>query len=338
VVAGEPATGDRQAFVNGIFGDIFDVLVASDAPDLKSSIQTTKPTVQNPQKSKAANAKKNTARKNQQPEYEGSNASGVGLPAALPQIPAAPRSPINYSALLAAYRAVVVGGRIDWSKEWIQRLAEYVKSGGTVVLNPSQIKGLPTELVGVRLTGVTAEADNARCLATGEAVQNLNGQLFRYEKLELNGATALIVSDAGDPLVTVNKVGKGAVVFASLADLMGEDERITPFAAHMLAHVFADAAPVKVSGDVEYLINPNTDGWVVTLINNNGVYKPQQGMAQVDRDAVVTATVNLSSHKINTEIDWISEKSIDVRNQQDGSAISITIPPGGISIVELKTQ
>ena len=28
---GEPATADRQAFVNGIFGDIFDVLVASDA-------------------------------------------------------------------------------------------------------------------------------------------------------------------------------------------------------------------------------------------------------------------------------------------------------------------
>ncbi len=30
VTEGEPATGDRQAFVNGVFGDIFDVLVASD--------------------------------------------------------------------------------------------------------------------------------------------------------------------------------------------------------------------------------------------------------------------------------------------------------------------
>ena len=59
----------------------------------------------------------------------------------------------------------------------------------------------------------------------------------------------------GDPLVTVNKVGKGSVIFVAVPDLLGEDERITPFAAHMLAHVFADAAPLKVTGDVEYLIN-----------------------------------------------------------------------------------
>jgi len=36
---GEPATGDRQAFVNGIFGDIFDVLVASDGQSPTSNIQ-----------------------------------------------------------------------------------------------------------------------------------------------------------------------------------------------------------------------------------------------------------------------------------------------------------
>src|SRR5437667_12087073 len=30
VLEGEPATADRQAFVSGIFGDIFDVLVASE--------------------------------------------------------------------------------------------------------------------------------------------------------------------------------------------------------------------------------------------------------------------------------------------------------------------
>ncbi|MEP6741702.1 MAG: hypothetical protein ABJB61_04320, partial [bacterium] len=208
----------------------------------------------------------------------------------------------------------------------------------TVVLNTSQIKDFPTQLLGARPTGATAEADNARCLSTGETVPNLGGQMFRYEKLELNGASALIVSDNGDALVTVNKVGKGTVVFSALPDLLGEDERITPFAAHMLAHVFAGATPVKVNGDVEYLINRNADGWVVTLINNNGVYKPQQGMAQVDRSAVVTATISLPSQEIRTAVDWISEKSIDVKNQNGGGAVSISIPPGGISIVELRTQ
>jgi len=365
VVQGEPATGDRQAFVNGIFGDIFDVLVASDNPDSKSNVQSpssparargtspspgtvaisspsTKPRAQTPQRIAATKKRKESASKNEELAYEGSNLNtgSANAPSASPTPPptALPRSAINYSALLGRYRALVAGGHIDWSKEWVQRVTGYVKSGGTVVLNAAQIKDFPAELIGVQLTGVTAEANNAHCLASPETTQNLSGQVFRYEKLELKGAIALITSESGDPLVTINKVGKGTVVFSALPDLLGEDERITPFAAHMLAHVFAGATPIKVAGDVEYLINRNSDAWVVTLINNNGVYKPQQGMAQVDRSAVVTATIALPSQEIKTAVDWISEKSIDVGNQNGGSVIRISIPPGGVSIVELKTQ
>ena len=41
--------------------------------------------------------------------------------------------------LLPSYRVVVVGGRVEWSPEWIQRLNEYVRNGGTVVLNAAQV-------------------------------------------------------------------------------------------------------------------------------------------------------------------------------------------------------
>jgi hypothetical protein len=322
VVEGEAATGDRQAFVNGIFGDVFDVLVASDNPDLKPNIQS--PT-------------SNVGTRGSSPAIKEGN-KVVQLPKSKAQSRQNAEGAVNYSALLHSYRAIVIGGHIDWSPRWIQRVSDYVRSGGTVVLNAAQIKSFSPELLGVRLTGVPAEADNALCLASGEAPQNLSGQMFRYEKLELKGALALIASDSGDPLVTVNKVGKGTVIFSALPDLLGEDERITPFAAHMLAHVFADAAPIKVDGDVEYLINRNTDGWVVTLINNKGVYKPQQGMAQVDRSAVVTATISLPSQEIRAAVDWISEKSMDVKHQNGASVVSVSIPSGGVSIVELKTQ
>jgi len=254
VLEGEQATADRQPFVPGVFGDIFDVLTATDAP--RSKTQT----------------------------------------------------------LLPAYRAVVVGGRIEWSNEWVQRLTEYVRNGGTVVLNAAQIKKLPEQFLGVRLINDTGEAHNASCLAPGEDTQDLKGQIFRYEKVELKGATPLINVPSGEPLVTVNKVGKGSVVFAAVQDLLGEDERITPFAAHMLAHVFADAVPLKVTGDVEYLINRTTNGWIVTLLNNNGVLKPQQGMAQVDRSASVTVTITMKT---------------------DERKATVQIPPGGLAIVEI---
>ena len=104
---------------------------------------------------------------------------------------------------------------------------------------------------------------------------------------------------------------------------------MTPFAAHMLAHVFADATPVTVTGDVEYLINRTATGWVVTLLNNNGVFKTQQGMAQVDRSAYVTATIRVRNAKIQSATDWITDRALNPEN--------IRIAPGGVAVVEIRT-
>jgi len=103
--------------------------------------------------------------------------------------------------------------------------------------------------------------------------------------------------------------------------------------AHLLAHLFADVTPVRVAGDVEYLINRTENGWVVTLFNDHGVFKPQQGMAQVDRSAIVTATLSLKNQKLSTASEWTSDTQLAV---QHGVKVQVTIPPGGIAIVELK--
>ncbi|HET6980384.1 MAG TPA: hypothetical protein VFI24_28880 [Pyrinomonadaceae bacterium] len=271
VIEGEPAIADRQPFVAGVFGDIFDVLTAADVQQSRSKIQT----------------------------------------------------------LLPSYRAVVVGGRIEWSDEWIKRLSDYVRNGGTVVLNAAQMKRLPEQFLGVRLLNETGEAHNARCLAPGEEPQDLKSQIFRYERIELKGATTLISIPDGDPLVTVNKVGKGSVVFVAVPDLLGEDERMTPLAAHLLTHVFADVQPLKVEGDVEYMINRTANSWVVTLLNNNGVFKTQQGMAQVDRSAYVNVTI--SGKQIQRATEWTENVSLTPSN----NSISLKIPPGSLAIVEI---
>jgi hypothetical protein len=229
------------------------------------------------------------------------------------------------------YRAVVLGGRPG---AWDQTLDKYVRNGGTVVMNAAQSRNAPQDFLGVRLTNATAEGDLARCLSPGEDAQDLSGQMFRYEKVELKGATTLIAAANGDPLVTVNKVGKGSVVFAALPDLLGVDERITPFAAHMLAHVFADATPVQVRGDVEYLINRTENGWVVTLLNNNGVYKTQQGMAQVDRNAYVNVSIGIRGEKIQSASDWISDAALKVETNN----VSLRLAPGGVAVVALNTK
>jgi hypothetical protein len=272
VVEGEAASGDRQAFVNGLFGDIFDVLVASEAK---------KDAVDN-------------------------------------------------------YRALVVGGRIEWTSAWAQKLADYARKGGVVVLNAAQARGLPAELLGVRLRGESAESDAARCLLTPEDNADLTGQMFRYEKVEPQpGTRVLMETTAGDALVTMNAVGRGHVIFCALPDLLGLDERITPFAAHLIAHLSTDATPVRVQGDVEYLVNRKADGWVVTLLNNRGVIKPQQGMAQVDRSAYAQVTLALGGKGIRQAREWTASQPLEVSNQSGQQSVRLNLAPGGISIVEL---
>jgi hypothetical protein len=104
---------------------------------------------------------------------------------------------------------------------------------------------------------------------------------------------------------------------------------MTPFAAHMLAHVINDAMPLKVTGDVEYLVNRTANSWIVTMLNNNGVFKPQQGMAQVDRSAYVTVTIG---NQIKSATELISDAPLKPAN----GIVPIQIPPGGVAIVELR--
>ena len=305
---GEPASGERQAFVPGIFGNIFDVVVASPVQSPKSNVQG-RPTPGNADVPSALSA-------------AGANKSR-------------PLSPIN---AIDAYHAVIVGGRIDWTKEWTDKLGSYVRNGGTLVLNSAQIKGVPNDLLGIRMIGATAEAHNAKCLSTNEPEQDLHGQIFRYDRVEAKGADVLIAVPTGDPLVTVNKVGRGRVVFIALPDLLGEDERLTPFVAHLLAHLASEATPVKVEGDVEYMINRSARGWVVTLFNDNGVFKPQQGMAEVDRKASVDVTVSLRGSGISDATEWTSNRTLALKKQGGArDRVTLGIPPGGIAVIELQS-
>lgn len=304
VVEGEPATGDRQAFVSGVFGDIFDVLVATSESG--------------------------------QPLTASGVTGTAGVPPAMSTASASRSLSISPADAINAYRAVIVGGRIDWTSDWIKRLSQYVHNGGVVVLNAAQVKGLPADLLGVRMLGTSAEADNAMCLAAGETPsQDLNSQLFRYEKVERKGSEVLIQAPNGDSLVTVNRVGRGKVIFCAVPDLLGEDERITPLAAHLLAHLASEATPIKISGDVEYLVNHTDSGWVVTLFNNNGVFKPQQGLAQVDRAATVTATVSLVAEPVASAREWTGDTGLAIERQPGRATVNLKIPPGGIAIVEL---
>jgi hypothetical protein len=272
---GEPATADRQAFVSAKFGDIFDMLAASD----------------------------------------------------------------THPEAINAYRAIVVGGRIKLSAPWVKRLIEYARSGGTVVLNSAQARGLSPELTGLEFSNATAEASDAKCLVAGDDSLDLRGQVFRYEKtVPRTGVQTLIQTKNGDPLVTANLIGKGRVIVDAVPDMLGLDERMTPFSAHLLSHLFTGATPVKVHGDVEYLVNRTAKSWVVTLFNNRGVYKPQQGLAEVNRSEVAEVSIELEGNGPALAREWTSDTELPTTRENGRVTVKTRIPAGGIGIVELQDR
>jgi hypothetical protein len=241
----------------------------------------------------------------------------------------------SHAASVDSYRAAILGGKLELSPSWSKRLMEYVKGGGVVFMNAAQAKSLPPELTGVRLLGASGEATDARCLAAGEGNLSLAGQAFRYEKVTpQQGAQVLIQSSSGDPLVVVSSIGKGKVIFDAVPDLLGLDERMTPFSAHAIAHLLSDISPVEVRGDVEYLINRNTRGWVVTLINNRGVFKPQQGLAEVDRSESSEVTVSVNSPSVTVAREWTGDTALALSKVGGRTVVNLRVPPGGVKIIE----
>ena len=90
-----------------------------------------------------------------------------------------------------------------------------------------------------------------------------------------------------------------------------------------------------MSGEVEYLINRNERGWVVTLINNKGVLKPQQGLAQVDRGAYVEVRLGLKGKGLAQAREWVDERDLDISNESGQTSVKLSLSPGAIRVVEL---
>jgi hypothetical protein len=63
-------------------------------------------------------------------------------------------------------------------------------------------------------------------------------------------------------------------------------------------------------------------------------FKTQQGMAQVDRSAYVTATISMPGQRFQSAIDWMTDKAIS----STGDSLTVQIAPGGIAVVEIKVK
>ena len=94
--------------------------------------------------------------------------------------------------------------------------------------------------------------------------------------------------------------------------------------------------PVDVSGGtIEYTVSRNKAGWVVGLINNDGVAKGNLSPVTLDPSCAKQITVTLKEGSIGSASEWNTESKLDV---VQGNSVTVEVPSGEVRIVELCLQ
>jgi len=116
---------------------------------------------------------------------------------------------------------------------------------------------------------------------------------------------------------------------------LGIDQRPVPALGLLLRHLAQGLLPVKVTGDVEWTLNRLDDGgWLVALLNNRGVIKPQHGVLPTDYRQAQVVTVSVSFHVARSE-EWVAHEGVKWSDGGRGAHGQLTIPAGAVRLVAI---
>src|SRR5262249_31760241 len=127
------------------------------------------------------------------------------------------------------YPVVWIAGDMDLGGTWPAVLEEYVRKGGTLVVNIEAAGGLPAKLLGVGPTGKSVVAEQWQ----PEGGEVRPATPFEVAQVEREGASVLAWATPKTPLLTRHAVGAGAVIVAMVPRLLGQDERAHPLLPYL---------------------------------------------------------------------------------------------------------
>ncbi len=238
-----------------------------------------------------------------------------------------------FARVLPAYKVAILIGEYENHAGMIQALIDYVKEGGTLVLNAKQLHLEFSE----DFTGIKSAGE----LTDGE-----------YHLTRLVPVTAQILQkdDAGNPLFTRNKYGKGAVIVAAahyLTPYYDETNEKTADAvlretvngqrkfSHvqwLLDQLLDEVLPAKVTGDIQYGFNRTGNGWWIYLFNNNGILKTALTPQKFDPAAKTIVKIDLQRMPV------VSVQELMSGNTFTGSQIELSVEPGKCRILQVTTR
>lgn len=231
------------------------------------------------------------------------------------------------------YPVVIVAGDIELTAAEGERLNRYVEKGGTLLVADAQLSGPGAAALKLPSTGQEAEANSYLWL---DDKTQQPSQQFRFRPIQANAGRAIATTVDGRVICASMDQGKGRLIYFSVRRGMGVDLRATPMLARLFGHLTRGVMPVEVDGEVEWFVNQNDKGWLVTLLNPAGQTKPQHGITPTDYRFNKRVTIR-TRQPMKKASDRLLETDTLVVNSKDGvNTVECTVLAGSVRIIELR--
>jgi hypothetical protein len=101
--------------------------------------------------------------------------------------------------------------------------------------------------------------------------------------------------------------------------------------SQIMSDLYEQYIPVSISGEIEFTVNRTEYGWIIGLINNEGVTKGNMSPVKVDISKKRIVNISLKQGIVKAAGEWCLEQELQI-NQNN---ITVEVPPGEVRIVEL---
>lgn len=233
--------------------------------------------------------------------------------------------------VLKAFPVVYAAGKLAVNQELAPLLKTYVQEGGTLVLFAQQARQLD---IGIEWR--SKQQGNSAKTKGGTVI---NESVFDYVTAGLpSTARVLCTTGQNDPLVVEVPSGKGRMVVV-LSELgLSVDNKPLNLHRHLLSDLTKPLRPLKVTGDIEYMFNRTKDGWLVTLVNNRGVYKNPSSPLEVRSSEAAEVVIDFPSRPLAVSEIYRQRDLPKLRSEGENHSLNLVIPPGEIFVLKIQGQ
>ena len=195
--------------------------------------------------------------------------------------------------VLKYYKLVVLCGPIRVEGILKQRLIDYVKAGGILIVSAGQVGPEDSDLLGAKLEP-EQRVGQAWVWGNNEHTK----EPFRYLPSHSISADVLAKTPSKDPLVYRNFLGKGVIYTCTIPYMRGGVSPLADIATGLMDYVVNQVQPVRIKGlPVEWMSSRGRNFCNVVVANHSSI--PWNGTVEV------------------CKIDFSPSKVTELRGQQD---------------------